>query len=424
MKTAFVIILIALSIEGNSQILSHSQNSFKTHRIQGDKILRMINQNNGASFFMDSLKINQYDSTVLINSTKSFIIYDLQNRIDSIIGFYAFNSDTITSKFYYTSLVDSITQRFSSDSNKVSYLEYYFGGIDKPDSIVYKYLDNQNVWQYSSGLKYYYSSVNNRVDSIFRFSGHNNIPELSRKTKLYYNNASLLLKEIDFYYNMLSLEWRPSSGEIYHYNQSMTRYDSITHGGIDSTLSHTFVSFTEYISYDNNNNPIEHWDNYNGKIRTVKYGYDLNILLTEVGTPFVIDNLFGYTPGFSFAQNPVIWDSSFFEYQGPQEFTDEFKYYYSFRQPVSSLIKESSEEVKIYPNPATDYLIIEFDDFNSDTKFRLYDFQGRLQINKLLHSDLNTISLSGLPRGLYFYDIRSERQVIPITSGRGKIIKE
>ncbi|MEQ9148208.1 MAG: hypothetical protein RLP13_08025, partial [Cytophagales bacterium] len=58
MKTAFVIILIALSIEGNSQILSHSQNSFKTHRIQGDKILRMINQNNGASFFMDSLKIN------------------------------------------------------------------------------------------------------------------------------------------------------------------------------------------------------------------------------------------------------------------------------------------------------------------------------------------------------------------------------
>ncbi len=80
--------------------------------------------------------------------------------------------------------------------------------------------------------------------------------------------------------------------------------------------------------------------------------------------------------------------------------------------------------VKAFPNPVKDILNVHIESVQDELVFRLYDLQGRLQINELLQSDLSTISLSGLPRGLYFYDIRSERHVIPIASGRGKIVKE
>ncbi len=80
--------------------------------------------------------------------------------------------------------------------------------------------------------------------------------------------------------------------------------------------------------------------------------------------------------------------------------------------------------VKAFPNPVKDIFNVHIESVQDELVFRLYDLQGRLQINELLHSDLSTISLSGLPRGLYFYDIRSKRQMFSIASGRGKIIKE
>ncbi|QNL20551.1 T9SS type A sorting domain-containing protein [Hyphobacterium sp. CCMP332] len=81
-------------------------------------------------------------------------------------------------------------------------------------------------------------------------------------------------------------------------------------------------------------------------------------------------------------------------------------------------------EAKVFPNPVRDILNVYIEDVQDELVFNLYDLQGRLKFKKGLHQEESTISLSVLPQGLYIYDIRSERHVIPIASGRGKIIKE
>ena len=80
-------------------------------------------------------------------------------------------------------------------------------------------------------------------------------------------------------------------------------------------------------------------------------------------------------------------------------------------------------EVKVFPNPVKDILNVHIDDIQDRVLFSLYDLQGRLQFNQVLHKDKTSISLSGLPQGLYIYDIRSDGQTIPLANGRGKIVK-
>jgi len=61
---------------------------------------------------------------------------------------------------------------------------------------------------------------------------------------------------------------------------------------------------------------------------------------------------------------------------------------------------KSNEDIKMYPNPATDVLF--FNNFSSDYDVTIYDIRGslvkRVQINK---SD-NSISIESLKSGMYF----------------------
>ncbi len=76
------------------------------------------------------------------------------------------------------------------------------------------------------------------------------------------------------------------------------------------------------------------------------------------------------------------------------------------------------EEIKLYPNPVTDWLTIE-SSFRSDWKIELFDLTGH-QIHHAAYtgSDHPQIFLGSLPKGIYFLKIRSER-----TSGNWKIIR-
>ncbi len=76
------------------------------------------------------------------------------------------------------------------------------------------------------------------------------------------------------------------------------------------------------------------------------------------------------------------------------------------------------EEMKIFPNPANNRLIIECENVNSK-KIMLYDMIGNEVLNQNIH-DKTEINISNLQKGIYIVSIVSENKVI----GSFKIVKQ
>jgi hypothetical protein len=78
--------------------------------------------------------------------------------------------------------------------------------------------------------------------------------------------------------------------------------------------------------------------------------------------------------------------------------------------------------IKVYPNPATDYITVETSDLNGiDAYFQLYDLQGRLIISrKIQENDNQNIALNTLQKGMYIFRIVNSQTTI----GAGKLMKE
>jgi hypothetical protein len=91
--------------------------------------------------------------------------------------------------------------------------------------------------------------------------------------------------------------------------------------------------------------------------------------------------------------------------------------YFGMQEPVSTIESKKMQDdmgLKIYPNPTNEKLFIEIPE-NPDSyregemSLRWIDITGKtLDIESSLHSGINTISMEGFSRGLYFIQISSE----------------
>lgn len=82
------------------------------------------------------------------------------------------------------------------------------------------------------------------------------------------------------------------------------------------------------------------------------------------------------------------------------------------QQPYEISILSGIEDRQInlnmqaYPNPTTDYLTLNVDNFQLSTlSFRLYDITGKLIENKKITSTIETICLENLPSAAYFLKV-------------------
>ncbi|MES2593049.1 MAG: T9SS type A sorting domain-containing protein [Bacteroidota bacterium] len=76
--------------------------------------------------------------------------------------------------------------------------------------------------------------------------------------------------------------------------------------------------------------------------------------------------------------------------------------------------------IAIYPNPATDYLILKVDDQEIEKlTYQLYDTQGKLLINEKLKSNETTINIEQLPLAPYFVKVFKNKNEVKVF----KIIK-
>lgn len=71
-------------------------------------------------------------------------------------------------------------------------------------------------------------------------------------------------------------------------------------------------------------------------------------------------------------------------------------------------INENLESVKLYPNPVSDYCILELSSSLSKyiVEFLLYDKNGKIQIKRNIEDSFSVISKNGMASGIYYYTIR------------------
>ncbi len=72
-----------------------------------------------------------------------------------------------------------------------------------------------------------------------------------------------------------------------------------------------------------------------------------------------------------------------------------------------------SESIKVFPNPVSDLLNVQFEDMNMENaKYQLFDLQGKLIEEKSLNSITNQIDASTLPNGTYMLNINQSDKLL------------
>lgn len=89
-------------------------------------------------------------------------------------------------------------------------------------------------------------------------------------------------------------------------------------------------------------------------------------------------------------------------------------------QPVG-IANTNFTNTLIYPNPAINELIVTLNDIANNTTLNLFDVSGKLQLTVTLNNGNNTVAITTLSNGVYFYQIRNETNGVAIN---GKLVKQ
>jgi len=68
-------------------------------------------------------------------------------------------------------------------------------------------------------------------------------------------------------------------------------------------------------------------------------------------------------------------------------------------------------KIKVYPNPASEYIVFDLDEISSSAKVMIYSIQGKLITSQELNVSTE-VNLNGFSKGTYFYTIKSEEVCI------------
>ena len=78
---------------------------------------------------------------------------------------------------------------------------------------------------------------------------------------------------------------------------------------------------------------------------------------------------------------------------------------------VSDLLSPGIE-MKVFPNPTQDFIMIRFSEYIENTRYSLYDLRGKLIENKLINSADTEISMKKYASGQYILKLTSKSQQI------------
>lgn len=77
-----------------------------------------------------------------------------------------------------------------------------------------------------------------------------------------------------------------------------------------------------------------------------------------------------------------------------------------------SIEEDVKVEVTVYPNPVSELLNVRLENDMNNVNFTLYNVLGDVVMSSKLNSGVNTLSVSSLPNGVYFYSILKKGNVV------------
>lgn len=262
--------------------------------------------------------------------------------------------------------------------------------------------DFDEEWLEETRILFSYDQNDNQIEQVSYFLDDED--ELSPEFRLasHYDENNFLVSDTNFL-------WDDFEGEWVSFVLTQYEYDAAGNPVYEG-------SFIEFI-FD--------WELFSERETT----FDPQILMENVNMPFL--ERFGIfeldLPLFLFDDFSIIYKGEIMVNAplgytviqlliGPETITEQGIYYYSEVTPTS-VIEATAEELKVYPNPVADELIIR-GDYPEGTSLSLFDLQGRLIMNKQLNQN-QQLFVGNLKPGMYLFRIEGEGMI-----QHGKIVKQ
>ena len=87
---------------------------------------------------------------------------------------------------------------------------------------------------------------------------------------------------------------------------------------------------------------------------------------------------------------------------------------------ISTGVELSQINLKCFPNPVQDYLVLDIEDTLKDFSYKLTDINGRLITSEKIADKTTTIPMNSIPKGIYFIKITENKKEIKVF----KIVKK
>jgi hypothetical protein len=374
-------------------------------------------------------------------------LYDNQNNLISLIFFDGINSgsewrNSEKLEFYYnsqnynTSIIEYSWELESLTWFPYIKLEYTFNNLGEITSTIYYYNSSEiiswqqnhkientydlngnetlnttsiwnstmNQWEYSSKTVRSYN--NNSLTSITEldWSTTNLIWINSKKTEYNYDTFGNLTISTSFNWLSSSSVWRQSFKEVRTFNGINLCTQMITYLWVSSTTLWKPSNMFEY-NYDNlGNQTSEIKSSFNEDLESfvyyhkTEYSFNNNYTLEETIYPPI------YADGLSIFNTQVL---KFIEYDWNNElFNWDISYYLDlyYSGLENSLFDEAYSEISIYPNPASEFIIIKNQSEHEISTIEIIDSWGNIVIEKSFVGQ-TVIPIKNLICGVYYINI-------------------
>ena len=413
-------------------------------------VLTQINDNNKNSFFNYNEKGNIIEETIVYSNEVNHkyhanYTYNNSNKIEKIETAYSF--DTLSGTWNMESKVifqyDANDQLIKSEwwfwnntqhtwGNAYGKFLYYY---NQNNQIIKKLLMFNTTGTYKADSKYLYSyNASGRLISDKYYFYTNNIWELNKDKQWQINQLNLI--EYITYYEYQSgantlirayrtIYLRDSANYLleirdFPFNTNTNTLDTIytmratynSFGTIDTMYSWSEgeVRLLRIYSYDYLGNLISKvmLERYFGNYRLVEkkdYTYNYSYPIDDVWFPqqYMFNSNNMELENNKYMQIKMDEFYQCFCTYPPDISTNTENYYYTQMSFVG--IKDfSNNELKIYPNPANNYLFFDNVSQGKTYKITVYDIQGREVIKESLLNN-QAINLTTLKNGLYIYKV-------------------
>ena len=403
------------SILGTSQPVTHftkvllSQNNGKQQKSSPQRVCQVQSETNVLKQQLDSMVQPGYKSTYTYDNSGRNLT--ATSWYESTNGWIVMYKDSSIYKANGQLLTYIEFERNLATNNLVaSYkTDYQYNTNDKTE-IKYLWNTTSHTWvlMYKTVNTY-----NNTGKIILTLTSFWNVNSWTDKNKTVYEYDTKANKIVETVYNWSSSEWLNSSKTMYNYDIYGNALGETNFSWSSNTQTWTGIYKSEYL-LDNNfdistvissnwNTTTQMWE----QSSKTECFYDLNTLASDVFSNGIL-NVFGQHKLTS--AKLYSYDGTNWVYEGLATL------YYSTRDFQSGTKTIVDDTIKVYPNPASNYISFNLDKIIGQFTVQLVDLQGKVVLNQTSTNN-NAVSIANLSKGLYQYKILSDTKVYT-----GKII--